>query len=241
MPAPDYLSSTEAPKPDSDLWHRFYQEKQNRGRYPTEWVIRTLAGGNYPKLKIDKSKFAGARILDLSCGDGRNLPLLLDLGFEVHATEIAEPMIRELKKFALDRNWDVSFQVGRNTQLPYLDGYFDYVLSCSSFYYIDMSTAWEEVMREIARIVRPGGIFIANFPDPENAVLAHAEELPDGSMMIRDDPFKLRNGLRFMVARTTEDVARLIGPWFTPLGVGRQNDNFYGLMVSAYFFAAQRA
>jgi SAM-dependent methyltransferase len=224
---------------NAEGWRRFYHKKHS-GRFPTEWVVRTLAGGNYPGLKIDKSKYQGKRILDLSCGDGRNLPLLLHLGFEVHATEISEPIIADLQQVAHDQEWNVSFKSGRNTSLPYPDGYFDYILSCSSFYYLEADTAWEQVMREVARVVRPDGIFVANLPDPHNAVLSGAETLPDGSMMIRNDPFKLRNGLRFMVARSQDEVGRLLSPWFAPLGVGYQSDDFYGLKVSAYFFAAQR-
>lgn len=77
-----------SPLKQSSNWAEFYSRKRLVARYPTGWVIRTLAGGNYPRLKMDKNCYAGARILDMGCGDGRNLPLLLDLGFEVHATEI---------------------------------------------------------------------------------------------------------------------------------------------------------
>lgn len=228
------------PAEDVQKWEAFYRRKLTVGRYPTEWVIRTLAGGNYPTLKLDKSRYPEARILDLSCGDGRNLPLLLDLGFHVHATEISEPLVNELRNFATKHGWPVSFEVGRNTALPYPARHFNYLLSCASCYYMDSGTAWEQVMHEIARVVQPGGIFIANLPDPDNAVLSGADALPDGSMIIRHDPFNLRNGLRFMVARSRDDVARLLSPWFVPLSVGHQDDDFYGLRVSAYIFAAQR-
>ncbi len=220
-------------------WHGFYQTRHS-GRFPTEWVVRTLAGGNYPGLKIDKLKYRGARVLDLSCGDGRNLPLLLHLGFEVHATEISAVMIADLEQIAREQDWNVSFKASRNTELLYPTAFFDYVLSCSSFYYMDSNTAWEEVVGELARVVRPGGILVANLPDPDNAVLSGGDALPDGSMIIRNDPFNLRNGLRFMVASSRDDVARLLSPSFVPLGIGHQNDDFYGLKVSAYIFVAQR-
>jgi len=70
-------------------WSDFYEGRVPSDRYPTKWVVRTLAGGNYPYLKLDKARYKGACILDMGCGDGRNLPLLLNLGFEVHACEIS--------------------------------------------------------------------------------------------------------------------------------------------------------
>lgn len=226
---------------DAEKWRAFYSHKPTAGPYPTEWVIRTIAGADYPGLKLDKSKYTGATILDLSCGDGRNLPLLLSLGFEVHATEISEPLVGDLRQSAAAKSWHVTFHVGQNTALPYPSQYFDYVLSCASLYYLDTDKSWKQVMWEVSRIMKPGGILIANFPDPDNAVLSGAEPLPDGSVIIRNDPFKLRNGLRFMVAHSHDEVGRLIQPWFDLVGVGHQRDDFYGLVVSGYIFAARKS
>jgi SAM-dependent methyltransferase len=237
----DFSTPQVLPAEGAEKWRAFYSHKPTAGPYPTEWVIRTIAGADYPGLKLDKSKYTGATILDLSCGDGRNLPLLLSLGFEVHATEISEPLVNDLRQFAAAKNWPVSFRVGQNTALPYPSEYFDYLLSCASLYYLDIDTSWKQVMGEIARIMKPGGIIAANLPDPDNAVLSGAEPLPDGSMIIRNDPFKLRDGLRFMVAHNYDDVGRLIRPWFDLVGIGHQSDDFYGLMVSGYIFAARKS
>jgi hypothetical protein len=95
-------------------------------------------------------------------------------------------------------------------------------------------------MCEIARVIRKGGIFIANLPAPDNSLVASGHEQEDGSVIISDDPFGLRNGIRFMVARSYQDVGRLLGPWFDPIGIGHQRDDFYGLVVSAYIFAARK-
>ena len=57
-------------------WTKTYDQTKQNPVYPTEWVIRTIAGANYPNFKYDKSKYIGKKILDISCGDGRNLALL---------------------------------------------------------------------------------------------------------------------------------------------------------------------
>jgi SAM-dependent methyltransferase len=228
------------PVEGAEKWRAFYSRQPTAGPYPTEWVVRTIAGADYPGLKLDKSRYAGATILDLSCGDGRNLSLLLGLGFKVYATEISEPLVHELRQTAAAKSWPVSFSVGQNTALPYPAHYFDYILACASLYYLGVENSWEQVMEEIARVMKSGGILIANFPDPGNTVLSGAEPLPDGTMIIHNDPFGLRNGLRFMVVRSQEDLGRVIQPWFDPIGVGYQRDDFYGLMVSGYIFAARK-
>ena len=77
----------------------------------------------------------------MGCGDGRNLPLLLDLGFEVHASEISPEIVGGFGGLARELQWLVH-AVGLNASLPYPDHYFDYMLCCASCYYLDGSTTW---------------------------------------------------------------------------------------------------
>jgi SAM-dependent methyltransferase len=208
--------------------------------YPTEWVIRTIAGGNYPGMKLDRSKYPGARILDLGCGDGRNLGLLQDLGFSVHATEISDEIVGLLQQKRTSMGWNVEFRRGLNTQLPYEDGFFDYVLSCWSFYYLGPDTRIAEVLCEIARILKPGGYFIAGISDENNSVLRDARTLEDGSVVITNDPFNIRNGTRWAIARDKSDVESLLTPFFDGISVGHLVDDYFGLMVSGFIFVCRR-
>lgn len=228
--------------PQSNNWDNFYNNRHRAfaGRYPTEWVMRTLAGGNYPDLKIDKSRYQGARILDMGCGDGRNLQLLLDLGFEVYASEISPAMVSGLESLASKLQWPVRFAVGINAELPYVDNFFDYMLCCASCYYLDGSMNWLEVCAELARVIRTGGLLIANFPDEENFILANAIRQPDGSLLITSDPYGLRNGSRFMVAKNAEEIIALLSPHFRVMSTGHQNDDYYGLRVSYYIVVGER-
>jgi SAM-dependent methyltransferase len=226
----------------TETWSSFYRGRStsSSGRYPTEWVVRTLAGGNYPKLKLDKRKYLDARILDLGCGDGRNLPLLLNLGFDVHACETSPSIVKDLQEMARELNWSVNFTVGLNSRLSYPDNYFDYMLCCSSCYYLDSTLTWPIVRTELARVIKPGGFLVANFPDKENAVLANSLCQSDGSLLITNDPFGIRNGTRFMAVESSADITSMLSPEFQVLATGFQNDDFYGLRVSAFLTVSQR-
>lgn len=223
------------------LWEDFnHRVTPLKTRFPTEWIIRTLAGANYPSLKLDKSKYAGARILDLGAGDGRNLPLLRALGFKICATEISSGLVEELRALVATEDWEVDMAVGNNNAIPFPDQHFSYLLSSSSCYYLEKDGSWEKVLAELARVVSPGGILFANLPDRSNSLLKGGQELPDGSVFIREDPFQLRNGLRFMTAQSPDHIGKLLQPFFTPLAIGHLDDDYYGLKVSCYIFAAER-
>lgn len=223
-------------------WSEFYGRRfaAPAGRYPTEWVVRTLAGGRYPNLQLDKTRYQGAKILDMGCGDGRNLSLLLDLGFDVTACEISAEIVGGLKLQAKEMNWPIDFAVGNNTSLPFPDQHFDYMLCCSSCYYLDGETIWSDVRSELSRVLKPDGLLVANFPDEKNAVLANAVRHKDGSLLITSDPFSLRNGSRFVAVNQPAELPAVLGPEFTVIGVAHQNDDFFGLHVSGYAVVAKK-
>src|SRR5580698_7002020 len=95
----------------------FYRKRAATKVYPVEFVVRAFLG-TYPRLKTDAATLRG-KVLDLGFGDGRNVPLLSDLGLQVHGVEITQ----EICDRAVVRMKDlgVAFQtsVGRNASLPF--------------------------------------------------------------------------------------------------------------------------
>jgi SAM-dependent methyltransferase len=224
-----------------EAWQEHYASCiGKRDIYPTEWIIRTLAAPNYPGMQLDKADYKEAKILDLSCGDGRNLALLQNLGFSVYASEVSDDIVTLLESQKERMGWTVDFFAGTNTALPVGNAFFDYLLSCWSFYYLQGETVVPEVLKEIARVLKPGGYFIAGIPDAKNSVLQGATLLDDGSMMIRNDPNKLRNGERFMVANNADEVRALLAPYFDNIKVGYLYDDYFGLVVSGFVFVCQK-
>ena len=101
---------------------------------------------------------AGQRVLDLGCGTGattlvakRAQPGIDIVGLDPDAKALA----RATRKAARDR-LAIDFQQGFGDALPFADGSFDRVLSSFMFHHLE-SGQKPGVLREVRRVLRPGG------------------------------------------------------------------------------------
>jgi len=103
---------------------------------------------------------SGAKVLDAGCGTGTNARWLADQGFTVTGADFSE--------FALLKaDGDVSYRLEDLTRMSFADGQFDAVFCIGVLMHIPDA---EAALRELARVVRPGGWLIiveANATAPE--------------------------------------------------------------------------
>lgn len=216
-------------------WSKLYNQTKNNPVYPTEWVIRTIAGANYPNFKYDKSQYFGKKIIDISCGDGRNLQLLLNLGFDVYASETS---LETVKMLSL-RYPNVKFNVGFNHKHDYKDNFFDYALACGSIYYLEHYTNFIDNLKELSRILKIDGIFYANMPTKDTYVLNGALKLNNNEYLIKNDPHNCRNGYRWQVVNSKFELKKLMNPLFSIIACSKLHDDFFGFLISNYIVVGQ--
>ena len=207
--------------------------------YPVEFVVRSFLG-QYPHLNLDKTKFAGSRILDLGYGDGRNMPLLHNLKFEIYGVEISEKINRladvRLQKLGIS----ATLKVGRNTFIPFDGGVFQYILSCHSCYYVEEGTNFDDNLREVHRVLAPNGIFICSLPMHDTYILDKAEELSGGYYRIKNDPYGLRNGTIFRAFKNQSEIVETLGKYFYEFSVGFGDDDFYGIHQKVWIVVCKK-
>ena len=103
----------------------------------------------------------GEHILDAACGTGRYTAVLRDAGADVVGFDFSEAMLAKARA----RLPDVAFVQGDlNRPLPFPDGSFDAVLCGQALKHLP---ALHAPMRELARVLRPGGrlVFSVTHPD----------------------------------------------------------------------------
>lgn len=109
-----------------------------RPGYPPE-AVRWLAGSG------------SARVLELGAGTGKLTAILLGAGHDVVATDPAEPMLRHLRSAA----GAARCAAARAEDIPFSSSSVDVVVAAQAFHWFDA----ERALPEIARVLRPGGVF----------------------------------------------------------------------------------
>lgn len=105
------------------------------------------------------SHFAtGASVLDLGCGAGVLSEKLIEKGYAVTAADNSQDML-DLSAKRLGRFPEQSYRLFRANclNLPFADRSFDLVVCLGMFGYFDEVT---QALREIRRVLRPGGMLI---------------------------------------------------------------------------------
>ncbi len=229
-------------KPIDLAYETHYKEKNSdRHIYAVEWVVRVFLG-SYPLLKMDQNLYPGSRILDLGFGDGRNFPLLKNLGFTISGVEIAESILDVAREKFSRLGIPVDLSLGRNSHTLFEDKSFDYLLACHALYYVDHRETFTNNLDEIARIVKPGGFLIASLPRTTGSILKGAKPLPAaGHVEITNDPLKLRNGSIFRVFESEVDIEKTFSPYFENFIIGSCDDNYFGTEQHVWILVCRRS
>jgi len=221
-------------------YSRFYGSRHPEFVYPVEFVVRAFLG-SYPRLPRDAADRRGERVLDLGFGDGRNMPLLSNLGMEVHGVEIAGDICARAKARLDALGVPVELRVGRNAAIPYADGFFQHVLACHSCYYVDPGTRFDDNVREIARVLAPGGRVVLSAPIGSSYIMRGARDLGDGHMEIVNDPYGLRNGAILKKFDDEAAIERALSGHFADLSIGSCRNDFWGIDEHVWIVVARRS
>lgn len=116
-------------------------------------------------------------ILDLGCGTGRNTLYLVDRGFDVHACDISESGVEITKKLLSDKNTNnVEYSIQDMYSMTLENDLFDGVLCI----WVQGHGTRDEVkkgIKEIYRVLKPGGIVVTDFVTVEDSTYGVGEEI----------------------------------------------------------------
>jgi tellurite methyltransferase len=153
------------------------------------------------------------KLLDAGCGGGRNLTYFFRTGFDVSGVDQSAAAIAAIRSLAgeLAPNLPAeNFRLEAVEKMSFDDSTFDVVLSSAVLHFARDEDHWREMVREMWRILRPGGIFFARLAstvgiDGIRLIEGRRYHLPDGSQrfLVEEE----------MLLRETESLG---GQWLEP-------------------------
>ncbi len=164
-------------------------------------------------------------ILDVGCGTGTFVVLLKRLHPQVGAVGL-DPDPKALRRAQSKiRRAGVSVQLdeGFSDQLPYKEASFDRVFSSFMFHHLEAPER-EDTLREVLRVLKPGGSFHLLDFVADNTSDRFLDRLIQGHARMRDNDHQL-----------ILDLMRRIG--FTNVAKLKESRMFFGLMRAAYYRA----
>jgi len=116
------------------------------------------------QLLGDPAALAGASVLEVGCGAASCARWLVGRGARVVALDLSAGMLRQAALASARSGVAVPLVQAGAEQLPFADECFD--LACSAFGAVPFVADPGAVMREVARVLRPGGrwVFAVNHP-----------------------------------------------------------------------------
>lgn len=128
-------------------WNDIYKKRLGKRPLYDNWLDKYLN-------LIKKNK---TQILDLGCGMGNDSLYLIEKGFDVLSTDYCAVALDNVKKVIPNAK---TMTVDISKKLPFKDGEFEIIVADLCLHYFDSKTT-TEIMREIRRILKPGGSLFA--------------------------------------------------------------------------------
>jgi len=170
-------------------------------------------------------------VLDLGCGGGFMAEAIAAKGARVTGLDPAGEALAAARRHAEEQGLAIDYREGKGEALPFADASFDIVVSCDALEHVeDLS----RVLDEVARVVRPDGLFVFDTinrnPVASFVAVTLAERvlrmLPQGT---HDPDLFIRPA---DLERALERRGFEVGPFkgLGPTGLDRRGDVTFGLV-----------
>ena len=152
-----FLLPAELSRQNKTAWDHLYQTTAAPvwGTEPVGFLARSLRdfATELPPVR---------RVLDAAAGEGRNLPVLLQLGAAVTACDASAAALAKIPPDIAARVSTICCDLER---VAFPDAHFDFVLLSDV---VETLLQPKAVLREMRRILAPGGHLLCNLPLPED-------------------------------------------------------------------------
>jgi SAM-dependent methyltransferase len=211
--------------------------------YPSVFALKFFLGRN-PGLNLTNINKSGKKLLDVGFGDGRDLKLFLDLGFDTYGVEVDDRVVAHtLDKFSENTENPVKLSVGFNDNTGFSSNTFDFVYSSAALMYLrDETVTLGTILEHINDILRGGGWFLGTFTKSDSHITEGAIKLDANRLCLKDDFYKQREGQIYHVHHSEQEViCDLESVGFSDVRVCQYQVDWFGTIETAFMFSARKS
>jgi len=132
------------------IWNKIASQWHNFRQKPTEEVIWFL--NKYCKNK--------GEIIDIGCGNARNLIPFANLNFECSGIDFSENMLKNAKALADKNKVKISLELADIAKIPYPNNSFDYCLHLASLHHLETKEEQFKSLQETHRVLKQNGLVL---------------------------------------------------------------------------------
>ncbi len=102
-------------------------------------------------------KLKKGKILEIGCGNCRNLKTFALAGFDCYGIDFSKEMLKYAKEYCKKYKFKVNLRKARAEKLPFKSNSFDYMLSIATLHHLKKKEQIKAV-KEMWRVLKPKGI-----------------------------------------------------------------------------------
>lgn len=175
-----------------------------KSHYPDENLVRLFSGRYVPVPRPP------ARVMDHGFGHANNIVFLLSRGYGCAGCEISKHLINEAQKLFKIIEKTVDLRLVKGLEIPFEDESFDVVVSWNVIHYNGTRPAVLEVISELRRVLKPGGVLLLSTVHPDSTLFARSRHLGNGSYLVEEESeYDNRQGLTLFFVQSAEELADL--------------------------------
>lgn len=211
---------------NTDIWENIYSKNLAGAhlKYPCEDFIVTVSR-HLLKNDVDSRK-----VLDVGCGSGNNLEFLSEVGFECYGLDVSASALEISRERLRQKGLGATLKQLREDRIyPFQNDFLDVVIAWHVLSYNDEECLMR-VMKEIKRVLKPGGVLLATFPTFKEYRLVQSKQITKNTFEFVAEGSN-QKGVIVIGAEKEEDVREIFNE-FSDLDIGYSEISIRGITNS---------
>jgi SAM-dependent methyltransferase len=191
--------------------------------FPITSISRTIFSKDYFQNYKEVKK--NDKILDIGTYYLNNLLPFKDRGCKLFGVETTKDAVSLSKSLSKKFKIKCSIKLGSNKDLKFKNNYFDFILSLNTIHYEDSLTNINLALKEICRVLKPGGCLILETNAPNHSFKLNAKKYQK-NIYIQKNKKDFRFNQKFFYFENKKEIIKIFSNFFHRIEVALVEEKY---------------